>query len=357
LSDQVIFCHAESKKVVGARAPERELQNMTSARHVSVKQLPEKLSVKQGRNFFREVEPHLQSDRPRVVLDCSKVRQLDSAGIHVLLRVLEEAMKRNGDVKLASIPPGAAAILELTRVSRLFETFDNTADAVNSFHRFPIMPVPHAFGHTSSPLASRVRNHSGADGQSDSHRSSPDSEEAINTPGRWLTRQIAGCLVLLLLLVAPLAAAAAPQQETSSSRQNDVSTSQAQAQAQTQSQDSDSGARKSNYEPFQPQALPDSPGTVRSQTADGNQLSAASQPSPNQQQDVPQEPVGTAAAEFIKTTGVAASKPAGSAIAPAKQRRARSILIKVAAIAGAGAAVGAVVALSAASPTRPVGSH
>ena len=106
---------------------------MTSARHVSVKQLPEKLSVKQGRNFFREVEPHLQSDRPRVVLDCSKVRQLDSAGIHVLLRVLEEAMKRNGDVKLASIPPGAAAILELTRVSRLFETFDNTADAVNSF--------------------------------------------------------------------------------------------------------------------------------------------------------------------------------------------------------------------------------
>lgn len=326
---------------------------MTSARHVSVKQLPEKFSVKQGRNFFREVEPHLQSDRPRVVLDCSKVRQLDSAGIHVLLRVLEEAMKRNGDVKLASIPPGAAAILELTRVSRLFETFDNTADAVNSFHRFPIMPVPHAFGHASSPLASSVRNHSFGDGQSDSHGSSPDSEKAINTPGRWLTRQIAGCLVLLLLLVAPLAAAAAPQQEASSSRQTDVSTSQAQAQ----SQDSDSGARKSNYEPFQPQALPDSPGTVRSQTADGNQLSTASQPSPNQQQDVPQEPVGTAAAEFIKTTGVAASKPAGSAIAPAKQRRARSILIKVAAIAGAGIAVGAVVALSAASPTRPVGSH
>lgn len=326
---------------------------MTSARHVSVKQLPEKLSVKQGRSFFREVEPHLQSDRPRVVLDCSKVRQLDSAGIHVLLRVLEEAMKRNGDVKLASIPPGAAAILELTRVSRLFETFDNTADAVNSFHQLPIMPLPHAFGHASSPLGSRVRNYGFADGPSGSHGSSPDSEETVNTPGRWLTRHIAGCLVLLLLLVAPLAAAAAPQQETSSSRQTDVST----VQAQTPSQDSDSGARKSNYEPFQPQALPDSPGTLRSQTAERNQLLNASQPSPNQPQDVPQEPVGTAAAEFIKTTGVAASKPAGSAIAPAKQRRARSILIKVAAIAGAGVAVGAVVALSAASPSRPAGSH
>ncbi|MFZ0957648.1 MAG: STAS domain-containing protein [Candidatus Sulfotelmatobacter sp.] len=326
---------------------------MTTARHVSVKQLPEKLSIKQGRSFFREVEPHLQADRPRVVLDCSKVRQLDSAGIHVLLRVLEEAMKRNGDVKLASIPPAAAAILELTRVGRLFEAFDNTADAVNSFHQFPIMPVPHAFGHVSSPLTPRVRTHSFEAAQSDSHASSPGSEETINTPGRWLTRQIAGCLVLLLLLVAPLAAAA--QQQTSSSRQTDVPAAQSQSQAQ--SQDSNTGAQKSNYEPFQPQALPDSPGTVRSQAADGNQLSTASQPSPIQQQDVPQEPVGTAAAEFIKTTGVAASKPAGSAIAPAKQRRARSILIKVAAIAGAGVAVGVVVALSAASPSRPVGSH
>jgi len=324
---------------------------MTSARHVSVKQLPEKLSVKQGRSFFREVEPHLQSDRPRVVLDCSKVRQLDSAGIHVLLRVLEEAMKRNGDVKLASIPPGAAAILALTRVSRLFETFDNTADAVNSFHKFSLVPVPHAFGHTSSPLVPRLRSHSFADGESGTDANPPRSEETINTPGRWVKRHVAGCL--LLLLIAPMAAAATPQQETSSSRQTDVSA----AQSQTQSQDSNSGVRQSNYEPFQPQALPDSPGTVRSQTAGGNQPSTSSHPSPNQQQDVPQEPVGTAAAEFIKTTGVAASKPAGSAIAPAKQRRARSILIKVAAIAGAGVAVGAVVALSAASPTRPVGSH
>ena len=78
---------------------------MTRARPVSVKQLPEKLSIKQGELLFREVESCLERDRPRVVLDCSKVRQLDSAGIHVLLACLEEAMKRNGDVKLAPSAP------------------------------------------------------------------------------------------------------------------------------------------------------------------------------------------------------------------------------------------------------------
>ena len=122
---------------------------MTSARHVSVKQLPERLSIKQGRSFFREVEPHLQSDRPRVVLDCSKVRQLDSAGIHVLLRVLEEAMKRNGDVKLAGIPEGARVVLGLTGLDRLFEIYENNADAANSFRRLPTgaashLSVPHS---------------------------------------------------------------------------------------------------------------------------------------------------------------------------------------------------------------------
>jgi anti-anti-sigma factor len=114
---------------------------MISGRPVVVKQLPEKLSVEQGRLFFLELEPVLTTERPRVVLDCSKIRQLDSAGIQVLLHCLEEAIKRNGDVKLAAVPPAAAAILELTKVDSLFEAFDNAADAVDSFSQFPV----HAF--------------------------------------------------------------------------------------------------------------------------------------------------------------------------------------------------------------------
>ncbi len=256
-------------------------------------------------------------------------------------------MKRNGDVKLASIPPAAAAILELTRVGRLFETFDSTADAVNSFDQFRTTPVPHYFGHMSSPLASRVRSHRFEADQAESRENSPHAEETVNTSGGWLRRQIAGCLVLLL--IAPLAAAATPQQEASSSRQTDVSA------AQAQSQQSDGGAKKANYEPFEPQRFPTVPARYfRKPPRQPIILRIAALPN---QLSSPQEPVGTAAAEFIKTTGVAASKPAGSAIAPAKQRRARSILIKVGAIVGAGAAVGAVVALSAASPSRAPGSH
>jgi hypothetical protein len=75
------------------------------------------------------------------------------------------------------------------------------------------------------------------------------------------------------------------------------------------------------------------------------------------QQPESHQPLGTAAAESIPTMGIAASQPAGAAVAPAKQRRVRTILIRVGAVVAGAAAVGAVVALSEGSPSRPPGAH
>jgi hypothetical protein len=66
-----------------------------------------------------------------------------------------------------------------------------------------------------------------------------------------------------------------------------------------------------------------------------------------------QQPVGTAAGPYTKPTGVAGSRPSGAAIAPAKQKRVKSILIRVGLIVGGAAAVGAVVGLSKGSSSRP----
>lgn len=109
---------------------------MTTGKPVVVKRLPETVSEPQSRIFFRELEPILDSDRPRIVFDFTGVRTFDSAGVELLLRCMEEAMKRNGDLKLASLSPELAVILEMTRVDRLFEVFENCNDAVESFHRF-----------------------------------------------------------------------------------------------------------------------------------------------------------------------------------------------------------------------------
>ena len=70
-------------------------------------------------------------------------------------------------------------------------------------------------------------------------------------------------------------------------------------------------------------------------------------------QQSPGKPVGTAAAPAESTVGITASRPAGAVIAPAKQRRARAILIRVGLIVGAGVALGTVLALTHATPSQP----
>ena len=70
-------------------------------------------------------------------------------------------------------------------------------------------------------------------------------------------------------------------------------------------------------------------------------------------QSGPPAPVGTAVAPYGKGAGIAASRPAGAVIAPAKQRRTRSFVIKLSVIIGACVAVGTVVALSNGSPSQP----
>lgn len=109
---------------------------MTTSRLVVVKQLPPILDAPGSRAFFQEIAPDLENDRPCLVLDFSQVRYLDSAGVELLLRCVEETMKRNGDVKLATVTPEMASILGMTRIDRLFEVFDTCGNAVESFHRF-----------------------------------------------------------------------------------------------------------------------------------------------------------------------------------------------------------------------------
>ena len=111
--------------------------------------------------------------------------------------------------------------------------------------------------------------------------------------------------------------------------------------------------------------FPDSPGAARapSQASSAAQNSADSSPagrsaqSSSSEEQKPQRPVGTAAAEAPSVSGITAAEPAGIAMAPAKQHRARAIVIKVGAMVGAGAALGTVVALTEATHSKPPGAH
>jgi hypothetical protein len=113
--------------------------------------------------------------------------------------------------------------------------------------------------------------------------------------------------------------------------------------------------------------LPDAPSAVaqNAQENSGEQSQSPAeeaQPAPaGSQAPAPmprpgQAPAGAAGAQEGETAGGAASRPAGTALAPAKQRQTRSLLIKVGMIAAAGAAVGTIFALTRGTSSVPPGA-
>src|SRR5438270_6569061 len=111
-------------------------------------------------------------------------------------------------------------------------------------------------------------------------------------------------------------------------------------------------------EPVAPSPLPDSPSASQPPTQQPTtvQTAPASNAPAVPSGHRPIDPQGAATAESAPTLGGAASKPAGAAIAPAKQRQMRSFLIKLGAIAGGAAALGTIYALTRATSSTPPGA-
>jgi len=106
--------------------------------------------------------------------------------------------------------------------------------------------------------------------------------------------------------------------------------------------------------PLQPVPAQNQPATQSNQNTEEPQqplpATPAPQPKPEQQM---QQPLGAATAEGVPTVGGGASRPAGEAIAPDKQKQRHSLLLKLGLIAAVGVAGGVVYGLSKGTSSQP----
>jgi len=107
-----------------------------SKRTVNLQQVPEEVTESVQTVILQSLERKCaETERPRFVLDCSLVRNMDTNTIQLLLSCLEEVMKCNGDVRLAALRPEAEDTLRRSGVSRLFEMYATVEAAVQSFQK------------------------------------------------------------------------------------------------------------------------------------------------------------------------------------------------------------------------------
>jgi anti-anti-sigma factor len=81
--------------------------------------LPEQVTAKQSRTLMRDLMDQLNVDQPCVVLDLSEVKEMDTAGLDLLLECLNETVRRDGTIRVRGISLEAATILELTGMDEI----------------------------------------------------------------------------------------------------------------------------------------------------------------------------------------------------------------------------------------------
>lgn len=170
-----------------------------------------------------------------------------------------------------------------------------------------------------------------------SDRKSRSGVRRMKVSSFWLERLIACSLAMLLIM--PLGEAAttplpsAPQPAGT------------QAQPQTDTPVTGAGTRLSEGAGMA--------AAGQNQSQNPSQQGSSPQAAASGQQNSSPQSNGTAAAPYVKPEGVPASRPAGAAIAPAKQRRIRTYAIRIGLVVGAAVAIGTVAAASMGSPNRP----
>jgi anti-anti-sigma factor len=102
---------------------------------VVVKELPARLDRQAETAFLGQVQMAVKVERPAIVLNCSLLLEMDISAIYLLLCCLEEAMKRNGDVRLAAVSPAAKESLRGLGIDQLFRIFETSEQAAQSFQR------------------------------------------------------------------------------------------------------------------------------------------------------------------------------------------------------------------------------
>lgn len=83
--------------------------------------------------FEKAIEEEFSAGRKRLVVDCSKLDYISSAGLGVFMSFIEEIREAGGDLKLAAIIPKVYQVFEVLGFPALFDILDTVDAAIRRF--------------------------------------------------------------------------------------------------------------------------------------------------------------------------------------------------------------------------------
>ena len=80
-----------------------------------------------------KVNSLLNQGQKKIVLNLAEVPYIDSAGLGEIVRTFTTVSRQGGSLKLLNLTKRITDLLAITKLLTVFETFDNEAEAVQSF--------------------------------------------------------------------------------------------------------------------------------------------------------------------------------------------------------------------------------
>jgi len=84
-------------------------------------------------SFAAVLNQQLQAGGKQLVIDLEQVEFMSSAGLRVLLMVLKELRRQQGNLRLAAVRDKVLQILQMSGFSTIFQLFPTVEDATASF--------------------------------------------------------------------------------------------------------------------------------------------------------------------------------------------------------------------------------
>jgi anti-sigma B factor antagonist len=101
---------------------------------VTILRMAGRLELDQGDLDFRDyLNGLVAKGQIKIVLDLKDVIRIDSAGIGMLVSKYLSTVKRGGMIKLLHLTRRSDHLMDITRLTTVFEIFDDEAEALRSF--------------------------------------------------------------------------------------------------------------------------------------------------------------------------------------------------------------------------------
>ena len=95
----------------------------------------DRATMREAEELKIQVNEKINRGFKKVIIDLSSVEFVDSTFLGVIVNTLKKVAKLGGDLKLVGFQPAVRSMFELTRLFRVFESYNVLQDAIKSFNK------------------------------------------------------------------------------------------------------------------------------------------------------------------------------------------------------------------------------